>query len=81
MKTINLKNTLKLSIAITCIMAIGTTKAQTAGAGEAITTKTDTAIRLIDNKGTIKYLQSNNGITSITSTIGGSKTTTTLQLG
>jgi hypothetical protein len=81
MKTVNLKNTLKFSIAIVCIMAIGTTKAQTAGAGEAITTKTDTAIRLIDNKGTIKYLQSNNGITSITSTIGGSKTTTTFQLG
>lgn len=38
-------------------------------------------IKLIDNKGTIKYLQSNNGITTITSTVAGNKTTTTWQLG
>ena len=44
-----------------------------AGAGE--------SVRVIDNKGTIKYLQTNNGITSITSTNSGSKTTTTWQLG
>jgi hypothetical protein len=44
-----------------------------AGAGE--------SIKVIDNKGTIKYLQTNNGITSITSTAGGNKTTTTWQLG
>jgi len=43
------------------------------GAGE--------SIKVIDNKGTIKYLQSNNGITSITSTAAGSSTTTTWQLG
>ena len=39
------------------------------------------SIRVIDNKGTIKYLQTNNGITSITSTNGGNTTTTTWQLG
>jgi hypothetical protein len=44
-----------------------------AGAGE--------SIKVIDNKGTIKYLQTNNGITSITSTANGSETTTTWQLG
>ena len=39
------------------------------------------SVKVIDNKGTVKYLQTNNGITSITSTAGGSKTTTTWQLG
>ena len=39
------------------------------------------SVKLIDNKGTIKYLQTNNGITSITSTTAGSATTTTWQLG
>ena len=43
------------------------------GAGE--------SIKVIDNKGTIKYLQTNNGITSITSTNPGNTTTTTWQLG
>ena len=44
-----------------------------AGAGE--------SVRVIDNKGTIKYLQTNNGITSITSTATNNTTTTTWQLG
>lgn len=39
------------------------------------------SVKLVDNKGTIKYLQSNNGITTITSTEAGNKTTTTWQLG
>lgn len=39
------------------------------------------SIKVIDNKGTVKYLQTNNGITSITSTAPGSATTTTWQLG
>ena len=39
------------------------------------------SVKLIDNKGTIKYLQTNNGITSISSTTAGSTTTTTWQLG
>jgi hypothetical protein len=40
-----------------------------------------TSVRVIDNKGTIKYLQTNNGITSITSTAPNNTTTTTWQLG
>ena len=39
------------------------------------------SVKLIDNKGTIKYLQANNGITTITSTEAGNLTTTTWQLG
>ena len=38
-------------------------------------------VKLVDNKGTIKYLRSNNGITTITSTLAGNQTTTTWQLG
>ena len=41
----------------------------------------DAVVRVIDNKGTIKYLQSSNGITTITSTNSGNATTTTWQLG
>lgn len=43
--------------------------------------KAGVSIKLIDNKGTIKYMQSNNGITTLTSTEAGNKTTTTWQLG
>lgn len=39
-----------------------------------------TAVKVIDNKGTIKYFQSNNGITQIVNTTA-NKTTTTWQLG
>jgi hypothetical protein len=39
------------------------------------------AVKLMDNKGTIKYLQANNGITSIILAIPGSASTTTFQLG
>jgi len=38
-------------------------------------------VKVIDNKGTVKYLQSANGITTITSTVSGNQTTTTFQLG
>ena len=43
--------------------------------------KAGVSVKLIDNKGTIKYLQSNNGITTITSTEANNKTRTTWQLG
>ena len=43
--------------------------------------KLGVAVKLIDNKGTINYLQSNNGITTITSTEAGNLTRTTWQLG
>jgi len=39
------------------------------------------SIKVIDNKGTVKYIQSNNGITTITSTTAGNETRTTFQLG
>jgi hypothetical protein len=79
-----LKNTLKLGMTALFIMALGTANAQTSDASDASLAKGANAIetiKIIDNKGTIKYLQSNNGITSITSTSDGSKTTTTWQLG
>ena len=44
------------------------------------TTKTGGAVKVIDNKGTIKYLQVQNGLTVLTNTTG-DKTTTTWQLG
>ena len=47
--------------------------------GSALTT--DGSIKLIDNKGTIKYLQTSNGLTTLTNTGGTNVTTTTLQLG
>ena len=74
MKNNYLKNTLKLGMTAIFIMALGTANAQT-------TTGSGASVRVIDNKGTIKYLQTNNGITSITSTAAGNKTTTTWQLG
>ncbi len=43
-------------------------------------TATNTSVKLIDNKGTIKYLQAANGLTSITNTTA-DKTLTTWQLG
>jgi hypothetical protein len=42
--------------------------------------KEATAVKVVDNKGTIKYFQSNNGITQIVNTTA-NKTTTTWQLG
>ena len=41
----------------------------------------DGSIKLIDNKGTIKYIQSSNGLTTLTNTSGTNVTTTTFQLG
>lgn len=89
MTKINLKiNKMKRSLslgAIALCFAFGTV------ANAQITSKTDTnlskdggdgvSVKLVDNKGTIKYLQSTNGITTITSETAGSKTTTTWQLG
>ena len=54
----------------------------TSGAADVAQADADgVSVKLIDNKGTIKYLQSNNGITTITSTEAGNLTTTTWQLG
>ena len=43
--------------------------------------KAATAIKVVDNKGTIKYFQSSNGITQIVNTSPANVTTTTWQLG
>lgn len=80
------KTTKKIKIAILFfgMFAFGAINAQTTATGDAKLVKDTDAtklVRLIDNKGTIKYLQSKNGITQITSTTGGSTTTTTWQLG
>ncbi len=80
MKTINLKH-----VMISFVLLIGlTVQAQTTST-TATTLNKDAgdgiSVKVIDNKGTIKYLQTNNGITSITSTSSGNKTTTTWQLG
>ena len=81
MKKVN-RNYLKVSTLILILMLGASVHGQTTDASTI--TQVDKAgevIRVIDNKGTIKYLQSNNGITTITSTAAGNKTTTTWQLG
>ncbi len=81
MKTIT--NKFKIALAAVGLLAVGTVSAQTTDPSDNVA-QSDAAgetIRLIDNKGTIKYLQSNNGITTITSTETGNRTTTTWQLG
>ena len=77
-------NYLKLGIMALMIMAGTAIQAQTTSttaAGLSQGAGAGVSVKLIDNKGTIKYLQTNNGITSITSTTAGSATTTTWQLG
>lgn len=76
-------------IAITLAFGIDTLHSQTSSAVAKQTevdytsgaVATTGSIRLIDNLGTVKFLQSSNGITSITNNSGGDLTTTTLQLG
>lgn len=76
-------------ISITLAFGIGTLHSQTNSAVAKQTevdytsgaVATTGSIRLIDNLGTVKFLQSSNGITSITNNSGGDLTTTTLQLG
>ena len=83
--TIKMKHRLLKQGLFALAFAVGSTAmAQTTNADDANLEKgTDEAryVKLVDNKGTIKYLRSNNGITTITSTSAGSKTTTTWQLG
>jgi len=77
MKTRNLKNSLKIALLTIVMLAMGAVSAQNTSVDEP--TKPD-AVRVIDNKGTIKYLQTINGLTTFTNTAVG-KTTTTWQLG
>ena len=75
---------LKGGLLVLTMIAGTALQAQTTSATDASLVKDagdGVSVKLIDNKGTIKYLQTNNGITSITSTTAGSATTTTWQLG
>jgi hypothetical protein len=76
-------NYVKGSILALIMMTATALQAQTtSGASNVAKTDADgVSVKLIDNKGTIKYMQSNNGITTLTSTEAGNKTTTTWQLG
>ena len=85
LKTRKMKNNyLKLGMMAAVMLSASIGFAQTTDATDGSLNNvfgTGQSIKVIDNKGTIKYLQTNNGITSITSSSGGSKTTTTWQLG
>lgn len=79
------RNLFKLA-ALTAVFALGSmfANAQTLNPASANVTQANAdgpVIKVIDNKGTVKYLQSNNGITTITSTTADNRTTTTWQLG
>ncbi len=79
MKHFTYTNALKKGLFMLSILGCGIVSAQTTTTSTDIAKKTN-AIRVIDNKGTIKYLQVENGITQITNT-STNKTTTTWQLG
>ena len=85
LKTRKMKNNyLKLGMMAAVMLSASIGFAQTTDATDTGLNKgagDGASVRVIDNKGTIKYLQTNNGITSITSTAGGNRTTTTWQLG
>lgn len=87
MKTPDYLKTLKTGIFAMCMLTFGVASAQqTSGdvTKEADivpgTTTTGGSVRVIDNKGTIRYLQSKNGITMLSNTTA-DVTTTTWQLG
>jgi hypothetical protein len=66
-------------IASFAIIMLGVTAANAQSVGNVA--KNGAAVKVVDNKGTIKYFQSNNGITQIVNTLAGDVTTTTWQLG
>jgi hypothetical protein len=84
MKTkITKTNFLKFASFAIIMFGVSAVNAQTiTGIGTSVA-KNGTAIKVVDNKGTIKYFQSNNGITQIVNTDPalGNLTTTTWQLG
>lgn len=87
MKTPNLLKVTKSAVFAFAMLSMGIASAQqTTGdvtkEADVIpgTTTTGGAVRVIDNKGTIKYLQSQNGITMLSNTTN-NVTTTTWQLG
>ena len=84
MKTIT--NKLKLAVIIGGLFAIGTVSAQTTTGDitkqtDATLNSTNTAVKVVDSKGTIKYLQVANGLTSFTNTTPAGGVITTWQLG
>ena len=87
MKTSILFKTMNFAFLVIGMLSFGTMRAQqTTGdvtkASDIVpgTTTTGGAIRVIDNRGTIKYIQTQNGITMLSNTTD-DVTTTTLQLG
>lgn len=85
MKTIQTINTMKKNyllkaFGVLAFMALLTTQTNAQTAVGSDVAKGANTVKVIDNKGTIKYLQANNGITQITNTTG-DVTTTTWQLG
>ncbi|WP_440121199.1 hypothetical protein [Tenacibaculum sp. Ill] len=84
MKTIT--NKFKITLAAVGLLAVGTVSAQTTGGDIAVQAATTLGnaggvVKLIDNKGTIKYLQAVNGLTSFTNTTPSGGVVTTWQLG
>lgn len=81
MKTMKQNYFLSTVAAVTILFfASNQLSAQTVPGSTVNVTKGVNTVKVIDNKGTIKYFQSNNGITQITNTTA-DKTTTTWQLG
>ncbi len=87
MKTSNILKSMNFAFLVIGMLSFGTINAQqTTGdvtkATDIVpgTTTTGGAIRVIDNRGTIKYIQSQNGVTMLSNTTN-DITTTTLQLG
>jgi hypothetical protein len=90
MKNTKMKNSLKLGIlalsmlAINVVSAQRTTSTTTTNFGKQVNTvlgSKDGSVKVIDNKGTIKYLQSKNGITMLTDITPDGGVITTWQLG
>ena len=84
MKTIT--NKLKFAAFAIAFAAVGTVNAQTTTGnitvqGNAVLGSANTAVRVVDNKGTKKFLQVANGLTSFTNTAPNGGITTTWQLG
>ncbi|MCG8812318.1 hypothetical protein G1K66_03480 [Tenacibaculum finnmarkense] len=77
-------NSFKLAMVAVGMLTIGTVSAQeTDKTATTLEKNTDATqvVKSVDNKGTIKYTQGANGITTVTSTNAGNETVTTFQLG
>ncbi|MGG6231942.1 hypothetical protein [Tenacibaculum sp. SDUM215027] len=84
MKTIT--NKLKVALVAVGFLAVGTVSAQTTTGDITVQGATTLGnnggvVKLVDNKGTIKYLQAENGLTSFTNTTPNGGVVTTWQLG